>query len=652
MRPCATIPDLYGCPPIGRGTSDVESLVSFLSRLCVRRYALVTDVVDRVLRPYAPPGFFLPRSALSSFLNSMALRFDSHGEYASTMVEAMEGATMRSGLRVMTLLPWSGLFEDKRVSPLAAGKHRRWCASCFAKWAQDGVPLREPLLWRLHAVTRCPEHATSLRDSCPRCGARQGPLAMRVPVGVCRRCGHPLYEECHRDVPALDTLDADERWAHSRALAIARMVEVAQSTIPSRDGFARLLTFALGFAATHGLTKRQLALALGVPPPTFYAWCEQRSFPSLAQCVDASLQLGSDPAEVMCPGFDPDDCVWPPPGDPTLAGVNDVWQFALQAREYASERKHPDWARELDARATDQFLPNMERVADMLGTCRAVLETSFPVRYARLRADRVRRNSDLRADARERARLALETAIAAGGTITGFQAARSVSMNEAGLAEHWPDLYRRLREIITGRISSKNPDLIRRGHRALKAALSTPRGLTSSEVARSLGVTPAILQRACPEAWRKLIELRREERRVRHAKVRSALEAELTRSSPRSAPYICRTLGVHLADLQRHRDLYPRLIAKRCAVLAERVREGERNRAARGASAAERRALIARLDAALQAELRSPSPRSAYAIAVLHGTDSKFATRYCPDAYSRLVELRRRLPLDHSFTPA
>ena len=215
-------------------------------------------------------------------------------------------------------------------------------------------------------------------------------------------------------------------------------------------------------------------------------------------------------------------------------------------------------------------------------------------------------------------------------------------MTGSDLTEHCPDLYVRLSQLLDARIVSKDPDLIRRGNQALEAAMSIPRGLTSFEVAHSLGVTPTILKRACPEAWRKLIKFRREERRIRRAGVRSALKAELDSSSPRSTPFLARTLGVHLSDLQHHPDLYSQLIAKRRAIVAERVREGERNRAARGASAAERRALIARLDAALQAELRSPSPRSAYAIAVLHGTDSKFATRYCPDAYSRLVELRRR----------
>ena len=420
------------------------------------------------------------------------------------------------------------------------------------------------------------------------------------------------------------------------------MVEAAQSRSPSREGFSPLLRFAFGVSRERGLTKRQLAFSLGLSAPVFYDWCEQRSFPSLAQSVDVSLQLGADPVQVMFSGFDPDDRVSPPPDDPNLPGVDDVWDFALRARERASERHHPDWAQALDAQAAVSTPVHLHSFAESLGTCKAVLETDFPLRYARLRAVRVQHDSALKADARERARAALERAIAAGGTVTGFKAGRWASMTESSLAQHCPDLYRRLRELLDAGVSSRNPELIRRGQEALETAISTPRGPTSAEVARSLGVTPAILMRACPVAWRKLIEQRREERRIRRAVVRSALQAELGSSFPRGTPSLARTLGVHLTDLQDHGDLYSQLIAKRRAIVAERVREGERIRAARGTSDAQRRALIARLDAALHAELRSPSPHSAHAIAVLYGTDSKFAIRYCPDAYSRLVELRRR----------
>ena len=158
-------------------------------------------------------------------------------------------------------------------------------------------------------------------------------------IGVCRGCGHPLYAASDRDVEPPSSPDL--RWAQSRARAIGRMLAVAQCETPTRDGFARLLAFSLDAAGARGLTRRQLALALGVAPPLFYAWSVAQSFPPLAACADVCLQLGADPGEVILPEFDPRGRTWPPPGDPILAGVDDVWAFALRGRGCANEREHP-----------------------------------------------------------------------------------------------------------------------------------------------------------------------------------------------------------------------------------------------------------------------------------------------------------------------
>ena len=88
---------------------------------------------------------------------------------------------------------------------------------------------------------------------------------MRVPIGVCRGCGHPLHGDPDHEVPDPQSLEDDERWALSHALAFGRMLECAQSGAPSRDGFARLLSFALDGASARGVTRRGFSCLLGVP---------------------------------------------------------------------------------------------------------------------------------------------------------------------------------------------------------------------------------------------------------------------------------------------------------------------------------------------------------------------------------------------------
>ena len=555
------LPPLYGLAPLGAGTSLVEGLVSFITRICHRRLVRSVDVLDRILRAHAPAGFFLPRAALASFLNGGAARFDSLGEAASIMVSAVESVTLRTDLRSFTALPLAPVVDESERSVVVVARHRRWCRACFSDWTATGIPLYEPLLWRLRAVTSCPVHGTAFVDCCPRCGSRQGALAMAVPIGVCRGCGGPLHASSDRDVESSSAPDL--RWAQSRARAIARMLAIAQRETPSRDGFARLLAFSLDAAGARALTRRQLALALAVPPPLFYAWSDALSFPSLAACADVCLQLGADPGEVILPQFDPRGRTWPPPGDPILAGVDDVWAFALRARECANERLHPRWAAQLDALASEPLGSGFASVASNLRAAKAHLEAIFPLRFARLREARARHEAAARADARARARVALEEAIAAGGAVTGFEAGRRARMNEADMGAHCPELHARLRELVAARIVSNSPALARAGRTALEAALRTPCGVTAAEVARRLGVTVSVLRCACPEAYRDLVALRREERRMRRTQIRSALKSELARPVPRGSVVLARALGTSLSQLQREPDLYGRLIEKR-----------------------------------------------------------------------------------------
>ena len=140
---------------------------------------------------------------------------------------------------------------------------------------------------------------------------------------------------------------------------------------------------------------------------------------------------------------------------------------------------------------------------------------------------------------------------------------------------------------------------MRRAQAALEAALGTPRGLTATEVARSIGSTPSILKCACLELYRRLIDLRREEQQALRAAIRTGLKAEIDRPVPRSTVVLDRELGATLTDLQRSGPLYLRYIEKRRRLAASRAREAQRKKDRHAARERARRERIERVSAAV-----------------------------------------------------
>ena len=641
MRPA--LPALFGCAPLGRGTASVEALTSFLARLCRRRSVRVTDVVDGVLRPCAPRGSFPTRSSMGSLLHSSAASFDSLGSPASTMVTAMEGATMRSDLRAHTLLPLATVF-DEIVNLPPVVRYRRWCPGCFADAERAGLPLYEPLLWRVRGVTHCPVHRSPLVERCSRCGASQGAIAMRVPIGFCRVCGHHLHASGDLGATDISALLDDERWMCARAAAVGRMLVAAQHAIPSRDGFPHLIADAAARPGTAGLTQRQLGLWLGVGWQSFSPWCDALAFPPLHHYVGICLQLGADPAEVMTSGFVPEHRSWPPSGDEFLADVGDPWAFALRVREREFERKHPQSAAELDRLVAAPLATSLDVVEKALGTTSTQLSISSPLRWARLYEARSAHLSARRDDARERARVALEKAIAAGGTVAGYTVGRWARVSESDLASYCPDLYAQLCALVDARVASRDPEFVRRAEAVLEAALRTPRGLAAAEVARSIGSTPSILKCACRKLYRRLIDLRCEERRALRAAIRAGLEAEVARPTPRSTVALARAFGATLSDLQRAGPPYLRYIEKRRGLAAARAREAQRKKARRAADERARRHRIDQISAAFRVELADSSPRSPRAVLLELGVDSSFAQRHCGGLYCLLRDAHAACP--------
>ena len=129
---------MFGRRPAGLGSMAVESLSSFLARLCVARSLTAVDVLDHLVRPVVDPDVFPPRRRLSYFLSGAAIEFDGMSNLALQMVRALERLTDSSGFACHTFLPWTKLFSPVCSGALMRGG-KRWCPLSLPTTVRQGV---------------------------------------------------------------------------------------------------------------------------------------------------------------------------------------------------------------------------------------------------------------------------------------------------------------------------------------------------------------------------------------------------------------------------------------------------------------------------------------------------------------------------------
>jgi len=103
---------------------------------------------------------------------------------AKRWVAALERATLQTNLRLLTLLPYAGVFSNARLFR----RNRAWCPACYEDWRRTGAIVYEPLLWTIRLVGICLQHGRPLEEVCPHCGGRMRPVGPYARPGHCSKC--------------------------------------------------------------------------------------------------------------------------------------------------------------------------------------------------------------------------------------------------------------------------------------------------------------------------------------------------------------------------------------------------------------------------------------------------------------------------------
>ena len=183
---------LYALEPLGIGTPNIESITSYVTRLAGAHSVSLRTLVIQELLPFLGRDYLSNTlgNTISSFWKEAARALNGTGVLARDWTRALEGLTLRTDLRFLTLLPWATVLTQQRL----LRSTRAWCPDCFMEWQAARQPIYEPLLWHVSAVSLCPHHQRPLLDRCPYpdCRTTSPVLISYFRPGYCSKCARWL----------------------------------------------------------------------------------------------------------------------------------------------------------------------------------------------------------------------------------------------------------------------------------------------------------------------------------------------------------------------------------------------------------------------------------------------------------------------------
>lgn len=280
---------LFGLEPIGIGTDECESLISYLVRLAHAHCMSPRDLIRlEFMWRYSRQGGIQS----SGFFNEYSKTLNSVGDYASGFVRLAEELTGRNDLQYLTMLPWHEVIPDVGTGLLA--REPKWCRQCLADQRDRKWHSYFPLSWSFDLYKVCTLHGVRMVDRCPRCARRQ-PFIPRLPMqDFCDYCGCWLG--------AQESFVGDAK-SSEREIWLAKAI----SDMVTRNSWAveyvtqqRLQAILGGFVECYAEgEKRRLSRMLGLTETTMACWISKGKKPLFPQLLDVCHQFGLLPMELF-----------------------------------------------------------------------------------------------------------------------------------------------------------------------------------------------------------------------------------------------------------------------------------------------------------------------------------------------------------------
>lgn len=278
---------LYSLSPIGVGTPMVESLSGYIARLAEAHCVSAGLLYWKEIKALAGKGNIFTFRVAGDGGYSMHT-INGHGSPAADFVRILEVLTGRQDLRYLTLLAWAQVLPSHSL----LRRWRAWCERCFQAWLQAKQPIYEPLLWTMRAVNICPYHRCKLRDACPHCSSRIGPLDWYSRPGHCSRCKEALV--CADETSSNQELAGDDLlWATWVAAALGDLISASPhiDLPPTKERLAQ--TIGKCVERTSSGNASAFARLIRVGRGAVSRWQRGKALPRLALLLNMAFRMGA-----------------------------------------------------------------------------------------------------------------------------------------------------------------------------------------------------------------------------------------------------------------------------------------------------------------------------------------------------------------------
>lgn len=310
---------LHALEPMGIGTPEIESLLSYLCRLAVS---------------HSTSTLSLSRAVAHHFEHAVEEQFDWYhrqlsgvGESALTWSSALSALTSVPRLDLLTFLPWKDVIAQNGLPIVSKGQ---FCTHCLAEDLATGKAPYFRLAWESKAVTVCAKHLVRLTQHCPCCGMDnvRHAAAFVVP-GWCTKCGAFLGSAAS-DAPT--STDPAELW---RARQVGELVSAHSqlATPPQRQNLMDAVQHLI--EEMDGGQSARFAKRIGLSKGTVHYWLQTDKTPTL----EASLMVAAQSGIGLTLLLQGDTRNWTPPTE----GQQLPLELVKPPTHQRSARRHLDW---------------------------------------------------------------------------------------------------------------------------------------------------------------------------------------------------------------------------------------------------------------------------------------------------------------------